>query len=59
MDLMSEAFHSAQLKDGKYSSLLSKSTKAQKRTYLNTFEELEKKAENFYKVCLKKANNKD
>ena len=59
MDLMSEAFHSAQLKDGKYSSLLSKSTKAQKRTYLNTFEELEKKAENFYKVCLEKANNKD
>ena len=59
MDLMSEAFHSAQLKDGKYSSLLSKSTKAQKRTYLNTFEELEKKAENFYKVCLEKAKNKD
>ena len=59
MDLMSEAFHSARLKDGKYSSLLSKSTKAQKRTYLNTFEELEKKAENFYKACLKKANNKD
>ena len=59
MDLMSEAFHSARLKDGKYSSLLSKSTKAQKRTYLNTFEELEKKAENFYKACLEKANNKD
>lgn len=30
MDLMSEAFHSDQLKGGKYSSLLSKSTKAQK-----------------------------
>ena len=59
MDLMSEAFHSAQLKDGKYSSLLSKSTKAQKNTYLKTFEELEDKAENFYKVCLEKANNKD
>ena len=59
MDLMSEAFHSARLKDGKYSSLLSKSTKAQKNTYLKTFEELEDKAENFYKVCLEKANNKD
>ena len=59
MDLMSEAFHSARLKDGKYSSLLSKSTKAQKNTYLKTFEELENKAENFYKVCLEKANNKD
>lgn len=59
MDLMSEAFHSARLKDGKYSSLLSKSTKAQKNTYLKTFEELEDKAENFYKICLEKANNKD
>lgn len=59
MDLMSEAFHSARLKDGKYSSLLSKSTKAQKNTYLKTFEELKNKAENFYKVCLEKANNKD
>lgn len=59
MDLMSEAFHSVRLKDGKYSSLLSKSTKAQKNTYLKTFEELEDKAENFYKVCLEKANNKD
>ena len=59
MDLMSEAFHSARLKDGKYSSLLSKSTKAQKNTYLKTFEDLEVKAENFYKVCLEKANNKD
>ncbi len=59
MDLMSEAFHSARLKDGKYSSLLSKSTKAQKNTYLKTFEELEDKAKNFYKVCLEKANNKD
>lgn len=59
MDLMSEAFHSARLKDGKYSSLLSKSTKAQKNTYLKTFEELEDEAKNFYKVCLEKANNKD
>ena len=59
MDLMSEAFHSARLKDGKYSSLLSKSTKAQKKTYLNTFVELEVKAKTFYKACLEKANNKD
>ena len=59
MDLMSEAFHSARLKDGKYSSLLSKSTKAQKSTYLNTFVELEVKAKTFYKACLEKANNKD
>lgn len=59
MDLMSEAFHSDQLKGSKYSSLLSKSTKAKKNTYLKTFEELEDKAEKFYKVCLKKANNKD
>ena len=59
MDLMSEALHTDQLKDGKYSTLLSKSTKAQKSTYLNTFVELENKAENFYKVCLEKANNKD
>ena len=63
MDLMSEAFHSAQLKDGKYSSLLSKSTKAQKSTYLYTFlytfVELEDKAKTFYKACLKRANNKD
>lgn len=59
MDLMSEAFHSDQLKGSKYSSLLSKSTKAKKNTYLKTFEELEDKAEKFYKACLKKANNKD
>ena len=59
MDLMSEAFHSDQLKGGKYSSLLSKSTKAQKNTYLKTFEELKDKAETFYKACLKRANNKD
>ena len=59
MDLMSEAFHSDQLKGSKYSSLLSKSTKAKKNTYLKTFEELEDKAEKFYKVCLEKANNKD
>lgn len=59
MDLMSEAFHSDPLKGSKYSSLLSKSTKAQKNTYLKTFEELEDKAETFYNVCLKRANNKD
>ena len=59
MDLMSEAFHSARLKDGKYSSLLNKSTKAQKDTYLKTFEELEDKAETYYEACHKKANNKD
>lgn len=59
MDLMSEAFHSDPLKGSKYSSLLSKSTKAQKNTYLNTFVELEDKAETFYKACLKRANNKD
>ena len=59
MDLMSEAFHSDQLKGSKYSSLLSKSTKAQKNTYLKTFEELEDKAKTFYKACLERANNKD
>ena len=58
MDLMSEAFHSARLKDGKYSSLLSKSTKAQKNTYLKTFEELEDKAETYYEACHDRANNK-
>ena len=58
MDLMSEAFHSARLKDGKYSSLLSKSTKAQKKTYLKTFEELEDKAETYYEACHDRANNK-
>lgn len=59
MDLMSEALHTDQLKGGKYSTLLSKSTKAQKSTYLNTFVELEDKAKTFYKACLKRANNKD
>lgn len=59
MDLMSEALHTDQLKGSKYSILLSKSTKAQKSTYLNTFVELEDKAETFYKACLKRANNKD
>ena len=57
MDLMSEAFHSDQLKGSKYSSLLNKSTKAQKNTYLKTFEELEDNAETFYTACLKRANN--
>ena len=59
MDLMSEALYTDQLKGGKYSTLLSKSTKAQKSTYLNTFVELEDKAKTFYKACLEKANNKD
>jgi len=59
MDLMSEALYTDQLKGGKYSTLLSKSTKAQKSTYLNTFVELEDKAKTFYKACLKRANNKD
>ena len=59
MDLMSEALYTDQLKGGKYSTLLSKSTKAQKSTYLNTFVELEVKAKTFYKACLEKANNKD
>ena len=59
MDLMSEALYTDQLKGGKYSTLLSKSTKAQKSTYLNTFVELENKAKTFYKACLKRANNKD
>lgn len=36
MDLMSEALYTDQLKGGKYSTLLSKSTKAQKSTYLYT-----------------------
>ena len=58
MDLMSEALYTDQLKGGKYSTLLSKSTKAQKSTYLNTFVELEDKAKTFYKACLKRANNK-
>lgn len=58
MDLMSEALHTDQLKGSKYSTLLSKSTKAQKSTYLNTFVELEDKAETFYKACHKRANNK-
>ena len=59
MDLMSEALYTDQLKGGKYSTLLSKSTKAQKSTYLNNFVELEDKAKTFYKACLKRANNKD
>ena len=59
MDLMSEALYTDQLKGGKYSTLLSKPTKAQKSTYLNTFVELEDKAKTFYKACLKRANNKD
>ena len=59
MDLMSEALYTDQLKGGKYSTLLSKSTKAQKSTYLYTFVELEVKAKTFYKACLEKANNKD
>ena len=59
MDLMSEALYTDQLKGGKYSTLLSKSTKAQKSTYLNTFVELEVKAKTFYKACLEKAKNKD
>ena len=59
MDLMSEALYTDQLKGGKYSTLLSKSTKAQKSTYLYTFVELEDKAKTFYKACLKRANNKD
>lgn len=54
MDLMSEALYTDQLKGGKYSTLLSKSTKAQKSTYLNTFVELEDKAKTFYKACLKR-----
>ena len=48
MDLMSEALYTDQLKGGKYSTLLSKSTKAQKSTYLYTFVELEDKAKTFY-----------
>ena len=59
MDLMSEALYTDQLKGGKYSTLLSKSTKAQKSTYLYTFVELEDKAKTFYKACLKRANKKD
>ena len=59
MDMMSEALYTDQLKGGKYSTLLSKSTKAQKSTYLYTFVELEDKAKTFYKACLKRANNKD
>ena len=59
MELMSEALHSEQLKGSKYSSLLSKSTKAKKSTYLNTFVELAVKAKTFYNACLEKANNKD
>ena len=59
MDLMSEALYTDQLKGGKYSTLLSKSTKAQKSTYLNTFVELEDKAETFYKACHDRAKNKD
>ena len=58
MDLMSEAFHSDQLNGKNYSSLLNKSAKAQKNTYLKTFEELEDKAETFYKACHDRANNK-
>ena len=58
MDLMSEAFHSDQLKGCNYSSLLSKSAKAQKNTYLKTFEELEDKAETYYEACHDRANNK-
>lgn len=37
MDLMSEAFHSDQLKGSKYSSLLSKSTKAKKKYLFKNF----------------------
>ena len=59
MDLMSEALYTDQLKGGKYSTLLSKSTKAQKSTYLNTFVELEDKAKTFYKACHDRAKNKD
>ena len=59
MDLMSEAFHSDQLNGKNYSSLLNKCVKATENTYLNTFVELEGKAETFYKACLKRANNKD
>ena len=58
MDLMSEAFHSDQLNGKNYSSLLNKSAKAQKNTYLKTFEELEDKAETYYEACHKRANNK-
>ena len=59
MDLMSEAFHSDQLNGKNYSSLLNKSAKAQKNTYLKTFEELEDKAETYYEACHDRANNKD
>lgn len=58
MDLMSEALYTDQLKGGKYSTLLSKSAKAQKNTYLKTFEELEDKAETYYEACHDRANNK-
>ena len=58
MDLMSEAFHSDQLNGNNYSSLLNKSAKAQKNTYLKTFEELEDKAETYYEACHDRANNK-
>ena len=58
MDLMSEAFHSDQLNGKNYSSLLNKSAKAQKNTYLKTFEELEDKAETYYEACHDRANNK-
>ncbi len=58
MNLMSEALHSDQLKGSNYSSLLSKSAKAQKNTYLKTFEELEDKAETYYEACHDRANNK-
>ena len=58
MDLMSEACHSDQLNGKNYSSLLNKSAKAQKNTYLKTFEELEDKAETYYEACHDRANNK-
>ena len=59
MDLMSEAFHSAQLNGKNYSSLLNKCVKATENTYFNTFVELEDKAETFYKACHDRAKNKD
>lgn len=58
MNLMSEAFHSDQLKGCKYSSLLNKSVQAKENTYMKSFEELEEEARKYYYECRKRANNK-
>lgn len=58
MNLMSEAFHSDQLKGCKYSSLLNKSVQAKENTYMKSFEELEEEARKYYCECRKRANNK-